>query len=826
MAHEQEAFGTDQRLRFEFRCKQLPAAMFGVVEMRGWETLSGLYRFEIQLVAEASDLNFDVIIDQPGTFKIIGGGDGDAQAVYSGIVTSIKMSQQINKYTYYEAMLEPSLSRLARYRYSDVHLNKSIQDIISTVFDACELRAGQDYEFRLIGQSQTYPYTCQFEESCLDFVNRLMEREGLYYYLEPGEGADKLIITDDKMKHSDSRLSLNYRPSSEPGVRGEPDAVQTVTYERTPLPNKVVVKNYNYEKASSGTISADSVVSRTGVGEIAMYGEHVSDREQAQRIADVRGQELLCRGKTFTFESTAVGIRPGLAVRLARHFRRDFNTDYMPTAVTHEGSQAAAFLAGIEAARPGRERGVFYRCEAEMIPANVQYRAARRTPQPRIDGTLSAFVASDTSGEYADLDKEGRYLARLPFTRQSGTDGSGKDKKTNRIRFATPFSGQDSGMYLPLRKDTEVMLSFAGGDPDRPIITAAAANSDKPSLVTQDNETRNVLRTGSGNLIEMEDKLNNQQIRLLAPLQNTAISIGSPVGVLDNLLGLVAAVAATSSSSGKNGGSTATTNGNESSKSPPPANLQLYTEGTTLHHSGNYTRIEVGKKAKTGDYKETATPGDGDLVAVLVGDQKDGANPGSLVLVTGKDEVHKILNGYSLTTVCRTDVGAPAKGEYKVAAANDISLDTPKNINMTCYKQNVTILNDQKITNLGTTNSIRTGATSDIFMGNQFNMTIGALERIFVGTRISLFLAAKVDFHPATKTEFNIGKAEMTIGYNAKIVNGADIASTTLNIRNAPAAVRTFASNVGTAIVEAMAASAEMNNVGMYAGMGGLWMYA
>lgn len=353
----QEGYGADHRLTFEFHCKKLPPSIFAVVDMRGWETLSGLYRFDIRLVSEESDLNFDVIIDQPGTFKILAGDSGDAQAVYNGIVTSIKISRQVNKYTYYEATLEPALSRLHRYRYSDIHLNSSVQDIITAVFDACQLRAGQDYEFRLIGKSQIYAYTCQFEETCFDFVSRLMEREGLYYYFESGEGTDKLVITDDKMKHSENRLTLNYRPGSEPGVKDQPDAVQNVLHERIPLPNKVVIKNYNYEKASSGTISADSIVSPTGIGEVAIYAENVADREQAQRIADIRAQEILCSGKTFTFESTAVGIRPGFAVRLAHHFRHDFNGDYMPTAVTHEGSQAAALLAGLEPGDEQRDRG-------------------------------------------------------------------------------------------------------------------------------------------------------------------------------------------------------------------------------------------------------------------------------------------------------------------------------------------------------------------------------------------------------------------------------------------------------------------------------------
>lgn len=423
---------------------------------------------------------------------------------------------------------------------------------------------------------------------------------------------------------------------------------------------------------------------------------------------------------------------------------------------------------------------------------------------------------SDSSGEYADLDTEGRYLVRVPFSKQNGANGAGKDKRTNRIRFATPFSGQDSGMYLPLRKDTEVLLSFAGGDPDRPAITAAAANSAKPSLVTQQNETRNVLRTGSGNLIEMEDTSDRQQIRLLAPLQNTAISIGAPVGVLENLIGLATAVAA--SSSGSNTDSTSST------KSPPPANLQLYTDGTTLHHTGNYSRLEVGKKAKTADYAETATPGDGDLFGVLLGEVKDGASPGSLVLVIGKDEIHKILKGGSLTSVGRSDVKAPAPGEHTVAAAGNISLNAAETLNLTCKNQNVTVLDKSVYTALGYTWSIRSGATNDIFMGNQFSMSLGALERIFVAPRFSLFFLPKLDIHLGTKNEFNIQKGEMN-AFVHKFVWGAEVAAKTVNVKTGATRVGNFLSNVGNAVVEACAAMARTNNYGIWAAMGGMTMF-
>jgi type VI secretion system VgrG family protein len=761
--------------RFEFICAEVSEHTFAVVELRGREAISHPYRFDLLLAFPRDDLDLDAIIDQAATLKIRAATDSPTGASYGGIVSSISAARRTGSHALYEAVLEPALTRLRRFRYSNTYLDKSVVDVVREVMESCGFREGTDYEFRLVAAPPSCPYTCQFEESCFDFISRLMEREGLYYFFETGPRGDKLIITDSRVKHSETKLTIAYRPYGEPNIEADREVFYDAACERSALPRKVIITNYNYEKASL-RIRAESVVSGAGNGEVMLYGEHVEDNDQAQRVADLRAQEILCRGRIFRFQGTAIGCRAAMGMKLERHFRADFNTQYTVIEVIHEGSQTGAMLFGLGRESGDGEERPAYRCEVRAIPAEVPYRPPRTTPVPRIHGMVSAFVDSEGSGQYAELDDQGRYKVQMPFFRENKPP----QRATQWIRFASPYSGPDSGFHFPLRKNTEVMLAFAGGDVDRPVIVAAVPNSVNRDLVTNRNATRNVLRTGGGNLLEMEDRSESRQVRIVSPSARTAISMGAPVSVLDNLMGVAAALTATSgrSEAGNPG------------PSPSPANLQLFTDGTTLHRSGESMRLEIGSAASAAKYEETAKPGDGDLFAVLVGAGGGGLSPGNLVFIVGQNELRRILTGYSLVEVGENRKGGPlSPGEYKVTAAGDITMDSARDYNLICSKQNTTVREDKTQTVLGMTTNIKKGATLDIFMGNAINLTVGALERGFLGSRFSLFVAPKIDLHLVSKTDLTVGKFEMTLGLAVKYEAGIGWNFGGIKIKNAATSI-------------------------------------
>ncbi|MFW5640950.1 MAG: phage baseplate assembly protein V, partial [Thermodesulfobacteriota bacterium] len=141
-------------------------------------------------------------------------------------------------------------------------------------------------------------------------------------------------------------------------------------------------------------------------------------------------------------------------------------------------------------------------------------------------GTINATIDAEGSGEYAELDDQGRYKVRFPFD-LSGRDGG---KASHWVRMAQPYAGTDHGMHFPLHKGTEVLLTFIEGDPDRPIIAGAVPNPEKPSVIQDETQTKAAITTSGQNKIHFEDQQGIQRILLQSPTKNSWIRIGSPWG--------------------------------------------------------------------------------------------------------------------------------------------------------------------------------------------------------------------------------------------------------------------------------------------------------
>jgi len=132
---------------------------------------------------------------------------------------------------------------------------------------------------------------------------------------------------------------------------------------------------------------------------------------------------------------------------------------------------------------------------------------------------MTAFIDSEISGDYADLDAQGRYKVRLPFALTTRGDG----RASTRIRMMTPYSGvglNGYGMHLPLHKGAEVVLAFRDGDPDQPMIAGAVYNSQNTNVVTENNFKQHVIKTPGGNQIVMDDTPGKESMYLFSPFGN------------------------------------------------------------------------------------------------------------------------------------------------------------------------------------------------------------------------------------------------------------------------------------------------------------------
>jgi type VI secretion system secreted protein VgrG len=231
------------------------------------------------------------------------------------------------------------------------------------------------------------------------------------------------------------------------------------------------------------------------------YGQHFKDSSEGDRLAKVRNEEIECARRVLTGSSNCVGFRSGFKFSLQDHYRSDLDGDYLLTHVNHFGSQGAGMGMGSEQST--------YRNDFTCIPADVQYRPPRLTPEPRIPGIMTSKVET-AGGDYAYIDDDGRYRVKMPFDLGSAGNGSA----SRAIRMAQPYSGPDYGIHFPNRANTEMVWACIDGNVDRPLGLSTVPNPSNKAPSVAGNKPQCVIRTAGQNELTFDDTIGSENIYL------------------------------------------------------------------------------------------------------------------------------------------------------------------------------------------------------------------------------------------------------------------------------------------------------------------------
>lgn len=509
--------------KFLFVSTAVDKNTFHVVRFKGTEGLSSLYRFEITLISSREDLDLGEILQRSVEF-IIKRDEGDIS--FKGILSAFEQLHQTGGMVFYRAEVVPWLWWSTRTHHNQIFLNKTVPDFLEDVLKGCGAQRGGSYAFKLM--LKTYPqweYICQYNETHFNFLSRWMEHDGLYYFFEQTDQGERLVITDSSIAHVPMAegTTLTYKPPSSLDNSHREEVVKNFMLRQQSMPEKVVLKDYNCNQPDV-ELKAEAVVSSRGMGEIYHYGEHFLTQSDGQRLANIRAQTYLCRERQFHGVSTVPYIRAGYIFELKDHYRKDFNQRYLTTDVSHEGSQEAYLTAGLGLRLNKDEDRISYRNSFSCIPAMVQYRSECTTSKPKFVGSMTAKIDAIGSGNYAELDEQGRYKVVLPLDISDPSDG----KASAWLRMVQPYAGSNFGMHFPLHKDTEVLLTCIDGDPDRPIIQGAVPNPETPSQVKDTNQTQCCLTSCGQNRIVMEDQKGSERIMLQSPSADAWMRLGAP----------------------------------------------------------------------------------------------------------------------------------------------------------------------------------------------------------------------------------------------------------------------------------------------------------
>lgn len=510
------------RRTFTFRSEAAPPDAFEVVRFSGEEGLSRPYLFDITLLAARRDLDPTALVQSPAVLTL---GLDQGELPFHGIPALFEMQNAYQNHVFYRVVLAPRLWWLTLTRHNQIFLDQTIQGFVTKALVDGGLTEGKDFELRLTKSYPSRDYVCQYRESHFDFISRWMERDGLYYFFEQTPQGEKMVITDARTTHgampgADTLLYLP--PSGLDWPLGE-QSIKRFSRTRHQVPKRVTVTDYNYRKPDTRP-KGQGTVSATGVGERHMYGQHALTEEEAGRLATVRAEELACRETLYEGLSSVPHVRSGYLFKLEGHFRDALNTAYLTVEAHHQGGQEAYLsqVLGVDIA--DAPDTPYYRNTFTAIDALTQYRAEQKTEKPKFYGVLSAKIDASQSGQYAELDDQGRYKVILPFDLSGRENG----KASSWLRMVQPYGGADHGLHFPLHKGTEVLLMFVDGDPDRPVIQAAVPNPEHKSLVTSANSTKCMLTSGGGNKVHIENQAGSERILMQSPTSNSWSRLGQP----------------------------------------------------------------------------------------------------------------------------------------------------------------------------------------------------------------------------------------------------------------------------------------------------------
>jgi type VI secretion system secreted protein VgrG len=460
---------------------------------QGEEALSKPFYFSVQMQSEEQTLDFSAIVGKSATIAVEL-EDGTSRYI-NGIVGRFMQAGHDARFTNYFLELHPWFWLLTMSANCRIWQAKSVIDIVTGLFTELGFT---DYKNSTTGTYTAMDYCVQYNETNFDFVSRLLERFGIFYFFTHEDGKHTMVLADDTSAFTDLTGSATVNYSDISGTWQQQNVVSNVLIEEKVIPGKYSVDDFGFETPSTDLLgSSESTVATNGTKRsIYEYPGGFEKKDSAEALAKLRMEEQEAPQKQITGTSWSPAFTAGGKTTLAKHYRDDANAAYALRRVVHDATEDE------------------YTNSFEGFPATVPFRPPRTTRRPVIGGAQTAIVVGK-SGEEIWTDKYGRVKVQFHW------DQLGKNDENSScwIRVAHGWAGKGWGqMYLP-RIGQEVVVSFLDGDPDRPLITGSVYNAEQtvpytlPDNQTQSTTKSNVSKGGGGyNEIRFEDKKDSEQI--------------------------------------------------------------------------------------------------------------------------------------------------------------------------------------------------------------------------------------------------------------------------------------------------------------------------
>ncbi|MDE2335016.1 MAG: type VI secretion system tip protein VgrG [Rhodospirillales bacterium] len=450
------------------------------VRLHATEGISELFAFEVDMVSPDDGIKADDLLYQPACVTLT--PKVGSPRYFHGIVREFRAEGRQGGAHSYRALLVPRLAFAGQTADCRMFYQKTALQVIETLLDENGVTHFDDS--KVTRTLQQRDYVCQYNETDLAFITRLMEEEGLYYFFTFTDSAHTLVIAD-----SNSAFASIDDPEAWVGTGTTIDIINDWHRIDTTAVGKVSLNDYDPLKPNT------SLLKNTPT-KLSTSGHPQRDTFHWPALSTdpdtIAGRTLFHQEAHEAFATLFAGagsnpefVPGGKFKLLAKHDTPDGAAgDYVIRHVVHEASEEVLANTGAVTA---------YRNRFSAFPVATTWRQPLVTPRPRMLGVTSAIVIGE-NGEEITADKYGRIKVKMMWDHA--------DVATNDsmiwVRLLQPWAGNGWGwQHLP-RQDSEVLVAFADGDIDHPIILGGLYNAQQmPPFTLPDEKNKTGLRTRS-----------------------------------------------------------------------------------------------------------------------------------------------------------------------------------------------------------------------------------------------------------------------------------------------------------------------------------------
>jgi type VI secretion system secreted protein VgrG len=488
-----------------------------LVSFRGREGFSRLFEFKLDLLSDNKEIHPKNIVGCNVSFHI--GKKHAHRRIFNGYVKEFTAGgpTRNNKHRKYGATVVPWLWFLTRTADCRIFQYKTAPEIIACIFHDLGFN---DFDMtKLRGSYPQRTYCVQYRETDFNFVSRLMEEEGIFYFFRHENGKHVLILADSATAFDwCAEKQIRYRNLTSKNLHDSRVIDWEHRYEVRS--GRWAHTDYNFTRPSLNLMAQEHTLLElpgNGKFEIYDYPGRYENIDEGKRLARIRMEEEEVRYETVSGSSTCRTLVPGGKFTLFDYNSETGNDRSMViTSIAHEAVESA-FYETVSGEFEQSVKESSYLNEFTCIPESVQYRPPRVTPKARVKGVQTALVVGPP-GEEIYPDQYGQVKVQFHWDREGKRD----EHSSCWLRVSQVHAGNGWGeMDLP-RVGEEVIVDFLDGDPDRPIITGRVYNAAQmPPFGLPGEKTRSSGKTntykGSGyNEMSNDDTPGAEQIRMNA----------------------------------------------------------------------------------------------------------------------------------------------------------------------------------------------------------------------------------------------------------------------------------------------------------------------